>query len=144
MTRQVSVLAALAIAFIGWACDRGSRDPGTPEGAAPQTAAQAAATPSAAADLPPGPPPEQLAPSASLEAIRASLPPLPVATFPLPRPASDVRLAYEFAALHPEVLKYVPCYCGCEQSGHQHNESCFIASREADGRVVAWDDHGMG
>lgn len=63
---------------------------------------------------------------------------------PSPRPRDYVAAAYEFAALHPEVLKYVPCFCGCEQSGHQHNESCFVASRDAQGRVVSWDTHGMG
>jgi hypothetical protein len=63
---------------------------------------------------------------------------------PAPRPRDYVVAAYEFAALHPEVLKYVPCYCGCEQAGHQHNESCFVASRDADGRVTSWDAHGMG
>jgi hypothetical protein len=52
-------------------------------------------------------------------------------------------MAYEFAARHPEVIKYVPCYCGCERNGHGSNESCFVKSRDAQG-AVAWDAHGWG
>ena len=89
-----------------------------------------------------GPPPSELATRLPADAIRSSLPELPL--MPAPRPRDYVVAAYEFAALHPEVLKFVPCYCGCERSGHQHNESCFVANRDADGRVVSWDAHGMG
>jgi hypothetical protein len=59
------------------------------------------------------------------------------------RPAQVVRAVYEFAARHPEVLRYVPCFCGCEQRGHEHNEECFVRSRDAQGRV-SWEVHGMG
>ena len=31
-------------------------------------------------------------------------------------PAEVVTAAYQFAAEHPEVLSYVPCFCGCEQA----------------------------
>jgi hypothetical protein len=55
-----------------------------------------------------------------------------------------VRQVYEFAARHPEVLQYVPCYCGCEREGHTANHSCFVKSRATTGRVVEWDSHGMG
>jgi len=36
--------------------------------------------------------------------------------------------AYVFAAKHPEVLSYMPCYCGCEhpRSAHENNYDCFI------------------
>ena len=36
--------------------------------------------------------------------------------------------AYVFAAKHPEVLRYMPCYCGCEHphTGHTNNYDCFI------------------
>jgi hypothetical protein len=106
------------------------------------TSAPAAASPSTPEQTPVGPPPSQLQTKLPADAIRASLPELPIV--PAPRPRDYVVAAYEFAALHPEVLKYVPCYCGCERTGHQHNESCFVASRDAEGRVVSWDTHGMG
>ncbi len=54
------------------------------------------------------------------------------------------RQVYEFAARFPDVLKFVPCYCGCESTGHPHNESCFVRSRDAQGHVTAWDMHGYG
>jgi hypothetical protein len=54
-----------------------------------------------------------------------------------------VEAVYEFAARHPEVLSYVPCFCGCERSGHGDNADCFVAGRETDGRP-RWDLHGMG
>ncbi len=73
-----------------------------------------------------------------------ALPPLPRVSFDPPRPMPVVQQVYEFAARHPEVLQYVPCYCGCERQGHSANHSCFIRSRAADGRVTAFDSHGMG
>jgi Protein of unknown function with PCYCGC motif len=71
------------------------------------------------------------------------LPPLPNPGFAPARPLEATRQAYEFAARHPEVIKYVPCYCGCERNGHSSNESCFVRSRDAKGGV-AWDSHGWG
>jgi len=55
-----------------------------------------------------------------------------------------VREVYEFAARHPEVLQYVPCYCGCERVGHNGNHDCFVKSRAANGTVTEWDTHGIG
>jgi hypothetical protein len=71
------------------------------------------------------------------------LPPLPQVQFASARPAPMTRAAYEFAARHPEVLRHMPCYCGCERNGHGHNEDCFITRRETDGRPV-WNPHGIG
>lgn len=36
--------------------------------------------------------------------------------------------AYVFAAKHPEVLRYMPCFCGCEadQFKHESNYDCFV------------------
>lgn len=80
--------------------------------------------------------------SASQESA-VTLPPLPDPGFPPARPLDVTRRAYEFAAQHPEVLNYVPCYCGCERSGHSSNESCFISTRDAQGNVT-WNTHGWG
>ena len=99
-------------------------------------------------------------PDAPLQAVRATpaqaadplpsavaqpLPPLP----PLPPgsalagPVQVVLAAYEFAARHPEVLHYVPCFCGCELDGHLANDDCFVASRDSAGHVTGWDQHGL-
>lgn len=74
---------------------------------------------------------------------QANLPPLPFDPEPPARPIDVVRAAYQFAAEHPEVLSYVPCYCGCERSGHRGNEDCFVTRRDANGDVVEWEPHGM-
>lgn len=50
--------------------------------------------------------------------------------------------AYKIAAANRELLKSMPCYCGCgESAGHLHNGNCFIKEENADGSIV-WDDHG--
>jgi hypothetical protein len=54
-----------------------------------------------------------------------------------------VRAAYLFAAEHPEILSYVPCFCGCERGGHSGNEDCFVAARNEKGDVTAWEPHGL-
>jgi len=69
------------------------------------------------------------------------LPPLPYDPMPA-RPPDVVRAAYLFAAEHPEILGYVPCYCGCERSGHRGNDDCFVAARDANGDVTQWEPHG--
>ena len=71
------------------------------------------------------------------------LPPVPFEPI-LARPVPVVQSVYEFAARHPEVLQYVPCYCGCETRGHGGNHDCFVKRRAADGRVLEWDPHGSG
>ena len=56
----------------------------------------------------------------------------------------DIRDAYEFALARPDVLQYVPCYCGCGlNAGHSSNLDCFIDGVRSDG-AVAFDDHGSG
>jgi uncharacterized protein with PCYCGC motif len=72
-----------------------------------------------------------------------ALPPLPFDPEPPARPMDVVRSAYTFAAEHPEVLSYVPCYCGCERAGHRGNEDCFVRRRDENGDVVEWEPHGM-
>ena len=86
----------------------------------------------------------QIAGSAPMRPHTGPLPALPRVSFQPSHPWPAVQQAYEFAARHPEVLQYVPCYCGCEQHGHTANHSCFVKSRAADGRVTEWDSHGIG
>lgn len=77
-------------------------------------------------------------------AMQAPLPPLDMSGYALARPATITRAVYEFAARHPEISRYVPCYCGCEADGHRNNENCFIGARDANGNVTRWDTHGFG
>ena len=72
-----------------------------------------------------------------------NLPPLPFSPSPAARSPEVVNASYKFAAEHPEVLSYVPCYCGCERSGHRGNDDCFVSARAANGDVTEWEPHGM-
>jgi hypothetical protein len=74
---------------------------------------------------------------------QASFPPLPTQPYAPPRSQDVVRAAYIFAAEHPEILSYVPCFCGCERGGHRGNEDCFVAERDQKGDVTAWEPHGL-
>jgi hypothetical protein len=74
---------------------------------------------------------------------QATLPPIPFQSFAPPRPYEVVTAAYQFAAEHPEVLSYVPCFCGCERAGHTGNSDCFVKSRAPNGDVIDWDEHGV-
>jgi hypothetical protein len=74
---------------------------------------------------------------------QAILPPMPFNTEPPVRPPAVVSAVYTFAAEHPEILGYVPCYCGCERSGHRGNDDCFVMARAANGDVTEWEPHGM-
>lgn len=75
---------------------------------------------------------------------QASLPPVPFQVgYQPPRSTDVVTAAYQFAAEHPEILSYVPCFCGCERAGHQGNHDCFVRSRAENGDVIAWDEHGV-
>ena len=81
----------------------------------------------------------------AVAAKRFSTPPLPAMGFAPVRPIDVVKATYDFAAQHPEVLRYVPCFCGCGmEAGHVSNEACFIARRDARGNVTEWDTHGFG
>ena len=102
----------------------------TPASTTPEvTPVSAPAAPQAAS---PKPPPD------------APLPPLPVIPNLMPRPAEVITEAYAFAARNPDVLEFVPCFCGCETAGHRGNADCFVRSRNADGSVKTWETHGMG
>lgn len=74
----------------------------------------------------------------------APLPPLPFIPNMVPRPPEVISEAYEFAARNPDILEFVPCFCGCESAGHRANAHCFVRSRNADGTVEEWEPHGMG
>jgi len=55
----------------------------------------------------------------------------------------EAQQAYRFAVAHPEVLQYMPCYCGCGSIGHTSNKDCYIREVRPGGAVVL-DPHGFG
>jgi|SRR4051812_34030805 hypothetical protein len=117
----------IAVAAVSIAACSGS-EPAPPASSVPAEAVQAARAPAPT-------------PSSPAE-MRADLPPLPLT--PAARPLEVVRAVFTFAADHPEVLSKMPCFCGCENRGHKHNDDCFVTARDARGRVTAWEPHGVG
>jgi len=121
------VIVALVIAGV-FALSRGKETSAQPDQSAAQTTPTIVDPPVNAA-LGPRPQPTR--------------PPLPFDGGPPVRPPEVIRAVYKFAAEHPEVLSYVPCYCGCERQGHRGNDDCFVTARNAKGDVTQWEPHGM-
>ena len=57
--------------------------------------------------------------------------------------AEQTREAYRYAIDRPDILQWMPCFCGCVNDGHHSNVDCFVRTRLAEGRVVL-DPHGFG
>ena len=93
---------------------------------------------------PPGPVGSLTPAPAARNTPLADLPPLPPGVNDAVRSPEVVRAVYEFAARHPEVLHFVPCFCGCERGGHRDNDDCFVARRDRQGRVTQWETHALG
>jgi hypothetical protein len=54
-----------------------------------------------------------------------------------------VQTAYQFAAANPDIMKDIPCYCGCGNIGHTSNYSCYVSSVDDKGNI-AFDNHALG
>jgi hypothetical protein len=48
---------------------------------------------------------------------------------------ADAPALYRFATTRGDVLRYMPCTCGCAQIGHTSNRSCYIKA-ETDAAVT--------
>ncbi len=69
----------------------------------------------------------------------------PISALPkqvLAQPLS-VQEAYRFALANPQILKQVPCYCGCASIGHKNNYQCYVSGLNPDGSPE-FDDHALG
>ena len=97
----------------------------------------AAETPAQDATAVPTAPPKKRPPA------NAAVPPLAFGDYTPARPWDQVNAAHEWAATHPDVAQYIPCFCGCEQMAHKGNDDCFVRARDAEGRVTAWEPHGV-
>ncbi len=54
-----------------------------------------------------------------------------------------VQQAYQFAAANPDVMKNIPCYCGCGNIGHTSNYSCYVSNVDSKGKLT-FDNHALG
>lgn len=55
---------------------------------------------------------------------------------PVRRAPANVQTAYRFAIANREILRWIPCFCGCVNEGHTSNASCYIKDVKPDGSVV--------
>ena len=139
------LLAVIAVAVIGiavFAFKRGGDT--TAEAPASQTPPSANTPKAKGAE----PTPEIIAATEAQAAFgphkQADLPPIPFADYPPPRPVAVVTAAFQFAAEHPEVASYIPCFCGCDKTmSHKGNTDCFVRSRAQNGDVIEWEPHGI-
>src|SRR6266496_2313957 len=54
-----------------------------------------------------------------------------------------VQEAYQFASANPDVMKNIPCYCGCGNVGHTSNYSCYVSKVDDKGKFT-FDNHALG
>jgi hypothetical protein len=54
-----------------------------------------------------------------------------------------VQQAYQFASINPDIMKDIPCYCGCGDIGHTSNYDCYVSEVDASGKI-AFDNHALG
>jgi len=54
-----------------------------------------------------------------------------------------VQAAYQFTAANPDVMKNIPCYCGCGNIGHTSNYDCYVSSVDEQGNIT-FDNHALG
>jgi hypothetical protein len=54
-----------------------------------------------------------------------------------------VQEAYQFSAANPEVMKEIPCYCGCGSIGHASNYACYVSHDDNQGNIT-FDNHALG
>ncbi len=52
----------------------------------------------------------------------------------------QTQAAYAFAVARPDVVQWLPCYCGCGAMGHLSNLDCFVKPTE--GAPVVFEEHG--
>ena len=132
----VAVAAVGGLALLSSVGDTASTAPETEAASAMSETDDEAARPDRPAPPPAGEP-------TPIPPADAALPPLPLVQNLVPRSPQVIRDAYIFAAQNPQVLEYVPCFCGCETRGHKRNADCFVQSRNPAGSVREWDTHGM-
>ena len=56
---------------------------------------------------------------------------------------ATVQTAYQFSAANPDIMKDIPCYCGCGNIGHTSNYDCYVSSADDKGNIT-FDNHALG
>lgn len=56
--------------------------------------------------------------------------------------SASVQQAYQFNVANPEIMKEIPCYCGCGGMGHTSNYQCYV--KDDTGGQITFDGHALG
>ena len=54
-----------------------------------------------------------------------------------------VQEAYQFNVANPDIMKDIPCYCGCGNVGHKSNYDCYVSDNDNAGNIT-FDRHALG
>ena len=54
-----------------------------------------------------------------------------------------VQAAYQFNTANPDIMKDIPCYCGCGDMGHTSNYDCYVSDVNAQGAIM-FENHALG
>jgi hypothetical protein len=54
-------------------------------------------------------------------------------TLPVFAHEGDLGALYRFAAGQADVLRWIPCTCGCAELGHRSNRACYIKDEHDEG-----------
>lgn len=57
---------------------------------------------------------------------------------------ANVKEAYRFAVANPELMKKIPCFCGCVAGGHTSNYACYVTEDGSPAGVLQYDNHALG
>jgi hypothetical protein len=52
----------------------------------------------------------------------------------------ETESAYAFAVARPDIVEWMPCYCGCASLDHRSNLECFLERRQA-GAPIVFEEH---
>jgi hypothetical protein len=56
------------------------------------------------------------------------------------RTSAQTEEAYAFALQHPQIVQWMPCYCGCAAMGHGSNLDCYYKHGQPGDRAV-FEEH---
>ena len=104
-----------------------------------------AATPTMTAQVPGGVATPAMSSAASMPGMPGDEPPADASEAWTARPdfvrlSAQTEEAYAYAMYHPQIIKWMPCYCGCGGMGHRSNLDCYLKPGQPGGETV-FEEH---
>jgi Protein of unknown function with PCYCGC motif len=126
---RVALVALLLVSGPAFAACSGAHDPSAAAAGANGATGAMETTPAAS----------------SMSGMSADVPPVDASEAWAARPAfvrttAQTEEAYAFAMYHPQVTKWMPCYCGCAATGHRSNLDCYLKPGQPGAKTV-FEEH---